>query len=125
MTAIDRKARVREYKESARTMGVFRVRNVDAGISLVGTSVDVPAMLNRQRFQLEAGGHPNRALQADFDALGEAGFAFETLDVLEPSPESDAEIDPSEELAALEVLWRDRLTADGERLYNPTPGRLQ
>jgi len=123
MSGIDRKSRTREYKKAARVMGVFRVRRVDAAVSLIGISLDLPAMLNRQRFQLEAGNHPNRALQADFEALGGEAFAFETLDVLDPS--SDEAADPADELAALELMWRERLAAEGERFYNSKPGRLQ
>ena len=122
MSDIDRKALTRQYKETPRTAGVFRVRNVRDGVSLVGASVDVPAMLNRQRSQLEFGGHPNKRLQADFDSLGEASFAFETLDVLDPA--EDPEADLSEELAELELMWRERLTAEGEQFYNLKPGRL-
>jgi hypothetical protein len=119
---IDRKEQVRRYKESARPMGVFRVRNVAGAASLIGTSTDLPAMLNRQLFQLQMGGHPNRALQADFSELGEAAFAFETLDVLDPAEDLDA--DPSDDLAELELMWRERLSAAGERVYNERAGRL-
>ena len=122
MSVPDRKESVRRYKETARPMGVFRVRNASSGVSLVGTSVDVPAMLNRQRFQLEMGSHPNRALQRDFAELGEAAFAFDSLDLLEPADEPDA--DPAEELLALETMWRERLAETGERFYNATPGKL-
>ena len=122
MSELDRKAEARRYKESARPMGVFRVRNVDAAKSLIGTSTDLPAMLNRQRFQLQMGSHPNRALQGEFAQAGESAFAFETLDVLEPSEDPDADV--RVDLAELEVMWRERLTASGESFYNPTPGRL-
>ena len=47
--AVDRKALIRQYKETRRPAGVFRVRNTANGKSLVGTSVDLPSMLNRQR----------------------------------------------------------------------------
>ena len=50
---MDRKALVRDYKENRRPMGVFRVLNTANGKSLIGTSVDLPGMLNRQRFQLD------------------------------------------------------------------------
>jgi hypothetical protein len=113
---IDRRQRIRRYKETPRTMGVFRVRNVAAGRSFVGFSVDLPSMLNRQRFQLESGGHPDRALQADWDAVRGAGFEFEVLDTLEALPESER--DPAEDLEALRDIWVERLSADGELLYS-------
>ncbi len=90
-------------------MGVFCVRNGAVSKALVGTSVNVPAMLNRIRFQLDHGSHPNRQLQNDWNELGSAVFSFESLDVLEPAKERD--YDPSDDLAALEALWREKLSA--------------
>ena len=49
---MDRKTLIREYKESRRPMGVYRVLNTTNGRALVGVSVDLPSMLNRQRAQL-------------------------------------------------------------------------
>ena len=46
---MDRKALVREYKEQAQEMGVYRVHNTANGKSLVGSSVNLPAILNRHR----------------------------------------------------------------------------
>ena len=112
---MDRKEQIRAYKESPRTMGVFRVRNTVTGKSLLGSSVDVPAMLNRQRFQLGAGGHPDRALQADWAEFGPDAFVFETLDTLEPSEEPG--YDPSPDLKALEEMWLEKLGRAGERGY--------
>lgn len=63
---IDRKALIRQYKESRRPMGIYRVRHKASGRSLVGETVDLPAMLNRVRFQLNAGAHPNVELQRDW-----------------------------------------------------------
>lgn len=62
---MDRKTAVRAYKETPRPMGVYRVRNTVNGAALIGSSVDVPAILNRHRFGLEYGNHRDRARQAD------------------------------------------------------------
>jgi hypothetical protein len=112
---MDRRERIRAYKESPRPMGVFRVRNTVNGRSLVGSSVDVPAMLNRQRFQLEAGGHPDRALQADWREFGAGAFVFETLDTLPPPEEPDH--DPAADLKTLETMWLEKLGRAGQRGY--------
>lgn len=112
---MDRKEQTRAYKESPRTMGVFRVRNTANGKSLIGSSVDVPAMLNRQRFQLGAGGHPDRALQADWNESGASAFVFETLDTLAPVEEPG--YDPAADLKALEGLWLEKLGRAGQRGY--------
>src|SRR5262249_47240530 len=100
---MDRKALIRDYKESRRPVGVFRVLNKVTGKALVGTSKDLPAMLNRQRAQLEMGGHPNRELQKDWNELGPDAFVFEVLDTLSVPEQPD--YDPSDDLRALEQLW--------------------
>jgi hypothetical protein len=116
MSSIDRKAINREYKNTPRPAGVFRVRNSAARKSLVGSTTDLPSMLNRQRFQLENGLHPDRELQKDWIELGANGFEFEILDRLEPSDEPT--YDPTEDLAALKQMWIEELTKSGEALYH-------
>ena len=65
--SLDRKEMVRQYKETPRPAGVFRVRHTPTGRTLIGSSADAPAMLNRIRAQLRMKGHPNRELQRDWD----------------------------------------------------------
>ena len=115
MSQIDRKARMREYKETPRPAGVYRVRNTATGKSLVGSTVDLPGMLNRQRFQLENGSHPDRELQSDWNELGSGAFEFEVLDRLEPKAEPA--YDPTEDLRVLKEMWLQKLTVSGEPLY--------
>ena len=115
MTQIDRRARIRQYKETLPPAGVFRVRNTSTGKSLVGSSANLPGTLNRQRFQLEHGSHPSRELQADWNALGSEAFKFEVLDQLKPSDKPD--YDPSADLRVLKELWLEKLISCGELLY--------
>lgn len=100
-------------------MGVYRVRNTVTDRSLVGSSANLTAMLNRHRAALRMGAHANRALQQDWNALGEDAFAFEVLDTLEPP--DDPAYTAADDLRALEELWLDRLSPYGERGYNPLP----
>ena len=111
----DRKELIRHYKETPRPAGVYRVRNIAGGKSLLGSSPDLPAILNRERFQLDAGLHPDKELQKDWRELGPDAFAFETLDRLEPSGAPGC--DPGEDLQTLKEMWIERLTASGETLY--------
>ena len=111
----DRKALKREYAETARPMGVFRVCHKDSGRWFIGACVDVPAMLNRQRFQLDMGSHPNPKLQRDWRTYGAEAFAFETLDELEQPDSPRPGYDPRKDLRTLELLWRERLM----QLYGP------
>ncbi len=110
-----RKARIREYKETPRAAGVYVVRNTASGKLLIGASPDLAGMLNRQRFQLENGAHPDRALQQDWNELGPHVFAFEVLDELRPS--SEPGYDPTGDLRVLKHLWLERLMASQAELY--------
>jgi hypothetical protein len=96
---LDRKEIIRKYKETALPTGVYRVRNNVRKKSLVGTSPNLPGMLNRQRFQLERGSHPNGELQMDWNEFGSDAFTFEVLDQLEPSNDTDKDV--SEDLRVL------------------------
>jgi len=112
--AMDRREAIGRHRETPRPMGVFRVHNRTNGKSLVGSTNDLQSMLDRQRFQLESGGHPNRALQQDWTRMGPDPFDFEVLDVLEPIDEPG--YDPAEDLRALETMWREKL-AHGDMGY--------
>lgn len=122
MSNIDRKARIREYKDTPRPAGVYRVRNSVTGKSLIGSTTDLPGMLNRQRFQLENDSHPDRKLQGDWTKLGSDVFEFEILDQLKPS--DDSTYDPTEDLAVLKEMWIEKLTASGVTLYPQSKRRL-
>jgi hypothetical protein len=115
LTQIDRKARIRQYKETLPPAGLFRVRNTATGKSLVGSSANLPGTLNRHRFQLECGSHPSKDLQADWKALGSDAFQFEVLDQLKPSDKPD--YDPAEDLKVLKELWVEKVKASGKLLY--------
>ena len=82
---------------------------MQSGRWFIGACLDLPAMLSRQRFQLETGTHPNPALQQEWKKLGAGAFAFETLESLAPSDRP--RYDPRPELRKLEALWHGRLHA--------------
>lgn len=115
MSQIDRKALLREYKETVRPAGIYRVRNTVSGKSLIGSAVNLQGMLNRVQFELQQSGHPDAELQSDWKELGSDAFAFETLDVLEPKTEPG--YNPAEDLRVLKQMWIEKLTAAGEPLY--------
>lgn len=119
MTSIDRRSLTREYKETPRDAGVFRVRNRATGRSLVGSTPDLPGMLNRQRFQLELGSHPDKELQSDWNATRPDGFEFEVLDHLEPREEGG--VVQKEDLESLAIMWSEKLSESGVDLYPRSP----
>jgi hypothetical protein len=112
---LDRKALVREVLETPCPAGVYVVRNTASGKTLLGSSLNLPGMLNRQRFQLEGNLHPDKELQADWNDLGPDAFTFETLDLLKPS--DDPGYDSTEDLRTLKTMWLEKLAASGAPLY--------
>lgn len=116
----DRRALIRQYKDTPRPMGVYCVRNLTNGKVLIGVARDVAGKLNGHRAELRMRSHRNAALQADWNALGADAFAFETLDLLAPSDVPG--YDPGDDLRVLEDLWLQKLQPFGERGYN-TPRR--
>jgi hypothetical protein len=113
---MDRKELVRAYKDTPRPMGIYRVRNLRTGRALIGRSVDLPAILNRERAQLKLGAHRNKALQHDWNTLGADAFAFEVVDTI-TRPDDQPDYDPADDLAVLEALWMERLRDAGVESY--------
>ncbi|MCX6549942.1 MAG: GIY-YIG nuclease family protein [Acidobacteria bacterium] len=116
---MDRKALIRSYKATRRPMGVFRVRNITNGKSFIGTTVDLPSMLNRQRAQLRMGGHESHDLQRDWNALGPESFVFEVLDTLVVP--DDPGYDASYDLKVLGALWFEKIQPFGDNGYHARP----
>jgi len=101
-------------------MGVYRVHNTVNGKSLVGTSRDLPSILNRERAELKLGGHRNKQMQRDWNEMGASAFTFEVLDTL-TVPHDQPDYDPAVYLRVLEALWVERLKPFGDRGYMVEP----
>lgn len=115
MSDVDRKTARREYKETVQPAGIFCVRHTATGRLFVGATPNLPGMLNRQRFQLEMGSHPNRELQADWNEFGADAFQIEALDTLEQPDEGAPDI--GADLEILKQLWLERLAEAGVQVY--------
>lgn len=114
---IDRKKLKQQYKESHRPMGVYAIRNRDNGLIFVGSSVNLPAIFNRWRMQLNTNSQVKYpALQDDWRRLGSEAFEFEVLEELEP--DETPGWTPQDDLQVLEELWLEKLEPFGERGYN-------
>ena len=96
------------YKQLKFKIGVFQIRNTVTGKVFVGSSVNLDAIWNRHHTQLKFGGHPNEALQADWNALGEGKFVYEILDTIEQK-EADG-VDYGKEAKQLEAMYRADIT---------------
>ena len=113
---MDKKAAKLAYKASRRPIGVYVIRNLVSSKVFVGSSMDLPAIFNRMRFQLAAGAHPNKELETDWRHLGAAKFEFEIAEEL--VPREDPNFDYKSELEFLEDLWLEKLEPYGDRGYN-------
>jgi hypothetical protein len=105
-----------EYKLKKFKMGVFQVRNTVNGKILIEGSVNLDAIWNRYRLQLNVGSHPNAELQKEWKELGEEKFKFEILGEIE---QSDTEqIDYNREVNTLKELFLNELQPFNEKGYN-------
>ena len=112
----DRKKLKKNYQQSNVPMGVFLIRNIVNDKVFVAAGLNLQGIINRHRFQLIAGSHPNKSLQTDWSKLGSQNFAFEILEEFRP-PDGD-KIDEAKELAFMEKLWLEKLQPFAERGYN-------
>lgn len=101
----------RQFKERQVPMGVFLIRNASSGRFVVRPARNLRAAMNRLFVEVTPATNPNLDLQADWRALGQAGFEVRVLDVLEPKDVPGW--DPDEDLQALAAMWRERLVAEG------------
>jgi hypothetical protein len=113
---MDKRTAKLEYKLSHRPMGVFQIRNKVNDKVLVDSSPNIPGKINRVTFQLNAGSHPSRSLQSDWNTLGKDAFEFETLEDVQPR--SDANYDYAADIETLENLWLEKLEPYGDKGYN-------
>lgn len=106
----------REYKERVKPSGIFQIKNTVNGKVFLGSSLNLEGPLNRHRFMLRIGSHPNKALQKDWDELGPDKFVFEILEVVKIK--DDPNFNLKDELTLLEMIWLEKLEPVGERGYN-------
>lgn len=104
---MDRKILIKEYKTTPPKMGVFQIKNRETGKMVIGSSRNLPGILNRYAFTLKTGTCPDQALQEEWKAFGPDAFEFNVLEELVPL--DTPEYDPEEDLALLESLWREKL----------------
>jgi hypothetical protein len=113
---MDKRTAKRDYKLSHRPMGVFQIRNKVNDKVFVDSSLNIPGKINRLTFQLNAGKHPSKSFQADWNEFGRDGFEFETLE--DVMPRSDANYNYAADIETLEDLWLEKLEPYGDKGYN-------
>lgn len=111
-----RKELKKEYQQNHTPMGVYQIRNLANDKVLIGSALNLPGAINSSRFQLSAGSHTNKPLQAEWREFGSDSFTFEILDELSATegPDHDYRAD----LAFLEEFWLEKEQTYGDRGYN-------
>lgn len=71
------------FKELKPARGIFAVRCAATGQVWIGSSPNLQAWRNSLWFSLRSGGSPNKTLQREWDARGEAAFSYEILETLD------------------------------------------
>lgn len=89
-----------EYKQKTFRMGVFQIRNTESNKVFIGSSTDLDAIWNRMRMELKFGSHPNKALQQDWNTMGENLFVYEV--VKELAEKESEQSDYKKKIKALE-----------------------
>ena len=100
-----RRVAARLARDTFPPMGIYAIRDRASGPLLLGASRNVHAALNRARFELRMGKHPDRGLQAEWNRSGVDGLAFEVLELVRER--EDAGFDYASELKALEQIHRE------------------
>ena len=116
---MNKKEKIREYKNTPRPMGVYQIKNQVNGKVLIGSSLNLPGILNRFKTELKMGSCRNNDLQKEWNQFGPEVFEFKEIEILEPK--DDPAYDPTEDLHVLEELWTEKLSPFGDKGYNKPP----
>lgn len=103
------------YKQATKPMGIFLIRNVSNNRIFVAAGMNLEGALNKHKFQLTAGIHPNTRLQTDWNETNNSNFTFEIVDQLTPVGDSNTD---QADLESLRTLWLERLQPFDDRGYN-------
>lgn len=115
-----RKEIINDYKQAKSKIGVFQIRNKTNNKVFVESSLDLIAIWNRLRFQLNMGSHPNVGLQKDWKALGEENFVYEILSEIQQ--DDTVQMDYRKEIKKLEAMFIEELQPFGEKGYHGKKG---
>ena len=108
--SMDRKKELKEqYKQMKTEMGIFIVQNKINNKYLLVPTQNLKGMINRVRFQLNSGGHPNRELQAEWNEFREDSFEIKILETLDYDKD-ESKTDYSEELEIMKIMWTEKLS---------------
>lgn len=104
------------YKQNPRPMGVYQIKDHTNGKILLGSGMNLPGIINSQRFQLNFKCHRNKVLQQDWDLYGSDTFTFDILETLKSDEISQD--DWRKAVSEMEDKWLTTLHPYGESGYN-------
>lgn len=114
---MDRRKELKEqYKQMKPDMGVFAIKTKTGSKYYIEAAPNLKGAINRNKFQLGTGSHPNRELQKEWKSLGEDGFAIEILEKLEYDKD-ESKSDYSEELELLRMIWEEKFIKEHMKAY--------
>lgn len=105
-----------EFKEQKFELGVFEIRNKIDNKIFIDSGNNIPAKFNRHKFQLNAGLHPNKEMQTDWNKYGEINFEFNVIEEIEQKDEIK---DYSKKLKELVKKYLTEAESKGINIYNP------
>lgn len=114
---MERKKKLKmEYKQMKPEMGIYMISSHSNNKCCLQVTQNLRGAINRTKFQLQAGSHPNRELQKDWQEHGEADFTIEVLQYLDYDKD-EAKTDYQEELAILQMIWEEKLAKEKREFY--------
>lgn len=110
----------KEIKEAYKSLkfraGIFQIKNTLHNRIYLQTTLDLDRAFNADLFKLNAGMHPNKLLQKDWNDLGANNFEMASYDEFKPKDTlSPAEI--QQELKALLEMHISELKDTGKSVY--------
>jgi hypothetical protein len=114
----ERKKELREqYKLMKPDMGVFAVVCKTKSRYYLEASEDMKSAINSTEFKLNAGMHPHRELQRDWQEIGRDGFEIRILERIEIDDQKDPKENYQDDLALLKMIWEERLLERNAKIY--------
>jgi hypothetical protein len=111
-----RKALKKRYEERKIMGGVYLIKNVENGRSLLESTIDIRASKNRFDFSKKNGICAAAKIRKDWSDSGSGSFIFEELETL-TKKDSQTMDGFKKDIAVLAELWREKLSLEGVSFY--------
>lgn len=105
-----------QYKLTKPRMGIFIIRSKVNNKCYLQTTQDLRGVMNGAKVRLQAGFHPNRELQREWNEFGPENFTIEVLENLEYDKD-ESKTDYTEDLALLKMMWEEKLAKENMEFY--------